>query len=173
MPWITEPADRALLRAAYDRYVAAVKEATALLASDGAMVLLHSYAPREVGVEVDLEIVKSLRTAYQTIEAWPLRPELDVIGKGLDGTSYAPKQVVDALRDALGGLTLADGATYPLHSSTMAWDHVMAHPGRTLCLEVRRDLLADPFEPFAQMTISAAKVERIATPLATALRRWW
>ncbi|MBA2543733.1 MAG: N-formylglutamate amidohydrolase [Deltaproteobacteria bacterium] len=173
MPWITEPADRALLRAALDRYVAAVKEATALLASDGAMVLLHSYAPREVGVEVDLEIVKSLRTAYQTIEAWPLRPELDVIGKGLDGTSYAPKQVVDALRDALGGLTLADGATYPLHSSTMAWDHVMAHPGRSLCLEVRRDLLADPFEPFAQMTISAAKVERIATPLATALRRWW
>jgi len=78
------------------------------------------------------------------------------------------------LKDALRGeLTVADSATYPLHSSTMAWDHVMAHPGRTLCLEVRRDLLADPFEPFAQMKISEAKVERIAVPLATALRRWW
>jgi predicted N-formylglutamate amidohydrolase len=173
MPWITTPEDRAMLRAAYDRYVAAVKEAMALLASDGAIVLLHSYAPRTVDVEVDLEIVKSLRAAYQTVDRWPLRPELDVIGKGLDGTSYAPAAVVTALRDGLGELTLADSATYPLHSSTMAWDHVMAHPGRTLCLEVRRDLLADPFEPFAQMKISAAKVERIAVPLATALRRWW
>ena len=176
MPWITAPEDRAMLRAAYDRYVSAVKDATAQLASDGAMVLLHSYAPREVDVEVDLQIVENLRAAYrpETVEKWPLRPELDVIGKGLDGTSYAPAAIVDALRDALHGeLTVADSATYPLHSSTMAWDHVMAHPGRTLCLEVRRDLLADPFEPFAQMKISDAKVQRIAVPLATALRRWW
>ncbi|MDQ3338760.1 MAG: N-formylglutamate amidohydrolase [Myxococcota bacterium] len=175
MPWITERADRALLRAAYDLYTKAVKAATLQLATDGAMVLLHTYAPRTVDVEVDLQIVESLRAAYQpeTVERWPMRPELDVIGKGLDGTSFAPAAVVDALREALGDLTLADSATYPLHSSTMAWDHVMAHPGRTLCLEVRRDLLADPFEPFAQMTISQAKVERIAVPLATALRRWW
>lgn len=176
MPWITEPADRLLLRAAYDRYVAAVRDAMAQLASDGAIVLLHTYAPRTVDVEVDLQIVRSLHLAYQpeTVERWPLRPELDVIGKGLDGTSYAPAAIVDGLRDALGTeLTVADSATYPLHSSTMAWDHVMAHPGRTLCLEVRRDLLADPFEPFAQMKISDAKVERIAVPLATALRRWW
>ena len=175
MPWITEPADRALLRAAYNVYVKTVKAATMHLTSDGAMVLLHTYAPRTVDVEVDLNIVESLRAAYQpeTVDRWPMRPELDVIGKGLDGTGYAPLAVVDALRDALGDLTVADSATYPLHSSTMAWDHVMAHPGRTLCLEVRRDLLADPFEPFAQMKISDAKVERIAVPLATALRRWW
>jgi predicted N-formylglutamate amidohydrolase len=176
MPWITAPEDRAMLRAAYDRYVAAVGDATAQIATDGAMVLLHSYAPRTVDVEVDLQIVENLRAAYlpEAIERWPMRPELDVIAKGLDGTSHAPAAVVAALRDALGDdLTVADSATYPLHSSTLAWDHVMARPGRTLCLEVRRDLLADPFEPFAQMTISPAKVERIAGPLATALRRWW
>jgi predicted N-formylglutamate amidohydrolase len=175
MPWITAAADRALLRAAYDRYVSAVQEATAELATDGAMVLLHSYAPREVDVEVDLQIVESLRAAYrpEKVETWPLRPELDVIGKGLDGTSFAPVAVVEALRDGLDNLSVADGATYPLHSSTMAWDHVMARPGRALCLEVRRDLLADPFEPFAQMKISEAKVKRIAVPLASALRRWW
>jgi hypothetical protein len=176
MPWITDPEDRAMLRAAYDRYVSAVKEVTAQLASDGAMVLLHSYAPRTVEVEVDLQIVDSLRAAYrpETVESWVLRPELDVISKGLDGTSYAPAAVVGALQDALGNeLTVADSVTYPLHSSTMAWDHVMARPGRTLCLEVRRDLLADPFDPFVQMTISDAKVQRIAVPLAAALRRWW
>ena len=55
----------------------------------------------------------------------------------------------------------------------MAWDHVMAHPGRTLCLEVRRDLLADPFEPFAEMHISPDLVDRLAGPIATALARWW
>lgn len=177
MPWITSADDRALLRTAYDRYVAAVREAIAGLAPDGAILLLHSYAPRTVDVEVDLDIVRSLRAAYrpETEPTWPLRPELDVIGRALDGTDHAPAAVVQALREGLAatGLTLADGQTYPLHPSTLAWDHVTAHPGRALCLEVRRDLLADPFEPFAQMQIAAAKVDRLAVPLAAALRRWW
>jgi predicted N-formylglutamate amidohydrolase len=177
MPWITSPEDRALLRTAYDRYVAAVKDAVAQLAADGAILLLHSYAPRTVDVEVDLKIVESLRAAYrpEVEPTWPLRPELDVIGKALDGTDHAPAAVVQTLRQELAatGLTLADGQTYPLHPSTLAWDHVIAHPGKALCLEVRRDLLADPFEPFAQMRIAASKVDRLAVPLAAALRRWW
>jgi len=177
MPWITSPDDRALLRAAYDRYVAQVREATARLATDGAILMLHSYAPRTVDVEVDLDIVPSLRAAYQpAVEpTWPLRPELDVIGKALDGTDHAPAGVVDALRRGMASehLTVADGATYPLHPSTLAYDHVMARPGRALCLEVRRDLLADPFEPFSQMRISPKNVERLAVPLAASLRRWW
>jgi predicted N-formylglutamate amidohydrolase len=175
MPWITSPEDRELLRAAYDRYVAAVAGAEAALAADGAMLLLHTYAPRTVGVEVDLQIVESLRAAYRPeVEAtWPLRPEIDVIGRALDGTDHAPAGVVAALRRELTGFAVADGATYPLHPSTLAWRRVMAHPGRALCLEVRRDLLADPFEPFAQMLIAAAKVDLLAAPLATALRQWW
>jgi hypothetical protein len=177
MPWIVSPEDRELLRAAYDRYIAAVAGAEAALAPDGAMLLLHTYAPRTVGVEVDLDIVKSLRAAYQpeVVSTWPLRPELDVIGRALDGTDHAPAAVVAALREGLAadGLTVADSATYPLHPSTLAWGRVMAHPGRALCLEVRRDLLADPFEPFAQMRIAAASVDRLAVPLATALRHWW
>lgn len=177
MPWITSPEDRALLRGAYDGYVGAVSAAAASLGATGAMLLLHSYAPRTVGVEVDRDIVKSLRAAYQPeVEpTWPLRPELDVIGKALDGTDHAPRVVVEALRAALAsdGLTVADGSTYPLHPSTLAYDHVVAHPGRALCLEVRRDLLADPFEPFAQMRIAPAKVNRLAVPLAAALRTLW
>jgi len=177
MPWITSPEDRALLRAEYERYVALVKEATSELAADGAMLLLHTYAPRTVDVEVDLDIVTSLRRAYEPeVElTWPLRPEIDVISKALDGTNYAPVAVVDELRRgmAVDGLTVADGTTYPLHPSTLAFDHVMARPGRALCIEVRRDLVADPFEPFAQMRIAPAKVERLAVPLAAALLRWW
>ena len=177
MPWITTAEDRARLRAAHERYVACVREAIASLATDGALLLLHSYAPRTVDVEVDLDIVASLRRAYQPDRAssWPLRPEVDVIGRALDGTSLAPAAVVEALRRELAplGIAPADSATYPLHPGTLAHDHVVARPGRALCIEVRRDLLADPFEPFAEMRIAAAKVDRLAAPMARALRRWW
>jgi predicted N-formylglutamate amidohydrolase len=177
MPWITAAEDRALLRARYDAYVAAVRAAARALGPDGAMLLLHSYAPRTVDVEVDMDIVTSLRRAYQPeVEpTWPLRPELDVIARDLDGVSHAPAAVVDALRAGLDvhGITVADSATYPLHPSTMAWEHVTRLPGRVLCIEVRRDLLADPFEPFREMRIGPDKVARLAAPLAAALGSWW
>ncbi len=174
MPWITTDADRALLRAAYDAYQQAVRDA---IAPGAAILMLHTYAPRTVDVEVDADIVKNLRHAYapEVEPTWPLRPEIDVISRALDGTSHAPAEVVETLRAALvaDGITVADGATYPLHPSTVAWDHVMARPGRALCVEVRRDLLADPFDPFAQMAIGAAKVSRLTGPFVSALRRWW
>ena len=89
--------------------------------------------------------------------------------------SHAPATVVAALRASLAesGIPVAASATYPLHPSTLAWDHVMARPGRAVCIEVRRDLLADPFEPFAQMTIGPAKVARLVGAFTSALRRWW
>jgi hypothetical protein len=177
MPWITAPADRALLRARYDAYVAAVQGAAALLGDGGAMLLLHTYAPRSVDVEVGLDIVEQLHRAWtpEVALTWPLRPEVDVIGRGVDGTAYAPAAVVDALRDGLAalGVAAADSATYPLHPSTLAWEHATRRPGRALCLEVRRDLLADPFEPFAEMRIGPEKVARLAAPIAAALQRWW
>jgi hypothetical protein len=176
-PWITAPEDRALLRERYDAYVAAVRGAIAALAPGGALLLLHTYAPRSVDVEVDLDIVEKMHRAWHpdVAETWPLRPEVDVIGRGVDGTSHAPQAVVAALREALAarGLTAADSATYPLHPSTLAWEHQARLPGRALCVEVRRDLLADPFEPFAEMRIGADQVERLAEPLAAALRAWW
>jgi hypothetical protein len=178
MPWITTDADRELLRGLYDRYVAAVRGAIARLAADGALLMLHTYAPRTVDVEVDHDIGPNLRRAYlPDVEAtWPMRPAIDVISRALDGTSFAPAGVVEALRAELAAVGIddvADSATYPLHPSTLAWDHVQARPGRALCVEVRRDLLADPFTPFAQMTIGAAKVDRLVGPFVNALRRWW
>jgi hypothetical protein len=176
MPWVTCAADIALLRARHASYVAIVTAATNALAANAGVLLLHSYAPRSVAVEVDLDIVSNLRQAYQPgIEAsWPLRPEFDVIARDLEGRSHAPVAVVDALRRNLGACawTVGDSVTYPLHPSTLAWDHVVQHPGRALCLEVRRDLLADPFDPFVRMHISPSKVKRIAEPLAAALAAW-
>ncbi len=177
MPWITSPEDRALLRGLYDRYVALTRTAISGLSPRGAILALHTYAPREVAVEVDADIVTNLRAAYApaTFPTWPLRPELDVISRGTDGTDHAPAEVVATLRAGLAAtdLTLANSETYPLHPSTLAWDHVVAHPGRAICIEVRRDLLADPFEPFAQMAIGAAKVDRLVPAFVGALRRWF
>ncbi len=177
MPWITHPDDRALLLARYTAYVGAVRAVVEEAMPGGALVMLHTYAPRSVDVEVDADIVTNLRRAYEpAVEpTWPLRPEVDVIGRGLDGTSYAPGPVVEVLRAAMAarGLTVADGETYPMHPSTLAWDHATRWPGRTLCVEVRRDLVADPFEPFAQMRISAARVAGLADALATAAGVWW
>jgi hypothetical protein len=176
-PWITAPEDRALLRERYDAYTAVVRDAIELLPPDGAMLLLHTYAPRSVDVEVGLDIVEKLHHAWRPDVAptWPLRPEVDVIGRGVDGASHAPERVVAALREALAarGIAIADSATYPLHPSTLAWEHASRLPGRALCVEVRRDLLADPFEPFAEMRISADRVSQLADPFAAALRAFW
>jgi hypothetical protein len=177
MPWIVTPEDRALLVARYDGWVAASRTASEALASDGAVLMLHSYAPRTVDVEVDAKIVESLHRAYRPeIEpTFPLRPEIDVIGRGTDGKSFAPPQVMESLAKEMAsiGITVADSATYPLHPSTLAWDHVVRRPGRAICIEVRRDLLADPFEPFAQMKIGEAKVARLCAPLSTAICQFW
>lgn len=177
MPWIVDPDDIALLRDRYDRYVAATRAAFEALPADGAVLLLHSYAPRTVGVEVDLNIVASLHAAYApgVVETWPLRPELDVIALGPDGTVHAPPAVVMALRDELGaaGMALGDSHAYSLHPSTMGYEHVTRRPGRGLCLEVRRDLFVERFEPFVEAAISPAKVTALADPIARALLRWW
>ncbi len=177
MPWITTPEDRALLRALYDQYVSAVRAASDALAPDAAVLLPHSYAPRSVDVDVDAHIVANLRRAYEpAVEpTWPLRPMVDVICRDADGVSHAPAGVLAALRANLAALDVpvAESETYPMHPSTLAWDHVQRRPGRALCVEVRRDLLADPFDPFAEMRIGDAKVARLADPVARALLAWW
>jgi hypothetical protein len=177
MPWITDGEDRLMLRASHDAYVGAVRAAVDGLAPGGAMVMLHSYAPREVAVEVDADIVANLRRAYapDVEPTWPLRPAVDVIARDPDGKSHAPAAVVAALTEALAplGIAVADGVSYPLHPSTLAHGNVMRLPGRALCVEVRRDLLADPFDPFVEMRIGEAKVARLAGPFAAAIGRWW
>jgi len=60
--------------------------------------------------------------------------------------------------------------SYALHPSTLAHAFASKSPGRTLCLEVRRDLLVEEFTPFAEMRADPQKLERIALTLARALR---
>ena len=61
--------------------------------------------------------------------------------------------------------------TYRLFQATMGFWHSRRHPDRVLCVELRRDLLAEDFRPFEAMTISPEKAESFAAPLARALAR--
>lgn len=165
-PWITDAGDLRLLRGLHAAYVA---EATRLVdAVEGRALLLHTYAPRSVDVEVDLDIVASMRRAWspEVASTWPLRPEVDVIGRTTDGTPTVDPAVFARLVTTFGaiGLQVADSRTYPLHPSTQAWAHVARWPGRPLCVEIRRDLVCH-WDPFVQMQVDAAAVGRVAGAL--------
>lgn len=173
-PWIKDPDDLALLRRLYGQYAqasAAVIDATC--GAGGRALFLHTYAPRSVDVEVNDDIVASLHRAYlpEIEPTWPLRAEVDIIGRGLDGTLHVDAGLLAALVEGYArlGVAVADGQTYPMHPSTLAYHHTVRHPGRTVCVEIRRDLLADPFTPFAEMRISDEQARRLAGPLADAL----
>lgn len=169
-PWVTHPDDHALLLERYDAYQrvarAVIDEACG---AGGRALLLHTYAPRTVDVEVGPDIVPQLRAAYAEPERWPLRPEIDVIHRMADGTATHGPAGLRALADALDGhYGHAEGQTYPLHPVTTAYAHVARHPGRVVCVEVRRDLLTEAFTPFRQVQIDPARVDAVAAPLA----RW-
>jgi len=172
--WITDPADRRLL---LDRYRAYRELATAAFAevcgNGGRALMVHSYAPRSVDVPVDERIVEHLHEAYAPgrVESWPLRPEVDLIARDPDGGLLADAHLLERVQQTFtaAGFGTAVSATYPLHPSTLAHSFARKYPDRTLCLELRRDLLVTQFTPFASMAVDPARVERIARPIADAL----
>jgi predicted N-formylglutamate amidohydrolase len=171
-PWITDPDDDRMLRDLHAKYTALVDEAIAgTMAADGTALLLHTYGPRTVDVDVGLDIGARMRAAYERPEQWPLRPEIDVIARTTEGELLADAGVVDSIIEAGRsiGLEVEVSATYPIHPTSHAWRHSLAWPGRVVCVEVRRDLVADPFEPFEEMRIDPAAVSRIGGAFAKAL----
>jgi predicted N-formylglutamate amidohydrolase len=169
-PYIEDEADLALLSDLHRAYQSAAAAAVHEVASaGGALLLLHTYAPISVDVSVSPKIAQDMRWAWSDAvrPRWPLRPELEIIGRTVEGEDWSPPAAVAALRAAAAqaGFGVGDGRTYPLHPVTTGYHHMLRFPGRALCLEVRRDLLADPFEPFSEMTVDAARIERVVGPL--------
>ena len=79
MPWVRSPADHLLLRSRYDRYMETVRAATSVLRPGAATLLLHTYAPRSVGVEVELCALSRpfvVRRRHLVILRAPRRPLL-------------------------------------------------------------------------------------------------
>ena len=143
--YITEDSDRQLL---LERYKAYLDTATQLMETvcgrGGLALILHSYAPRSVGIaSVGADIVQQLHWAYQPVvfEDWPLRPVVDFIVKDPTGVVVTDQHWLDALSQALCAQGLpqpASGETYPLHPVTTAHRFVMGYAPKVLCIEVRR-----------------------------------
>lgn len=168
-PYITHPDDVALLTGLHAQYHAALDQLVAATCGGGGIALmLHTYAPRSVDVQVDSDIVKQLRWAYQDESRWPLRPEIDVICRTVEGELKIPEERLHDLqaRYKALGILVADGKTYPLHPSTQAARHAQVRPNQCYCIEFRRDLLCAPWVPFEEQEIGWHKADFLAGPLA-------
>ena len=176
MPWMTHGPDRELVLDRYARYRQLVSEWTEqVLDRGGVAIQVHSYAPRDVDVPVDLQIVATLHAAYRpdALSRWPLRPEVDLIVVAPDGRRLAAPRLAQELRAGYvaAGIGVAEGLAYRLHPQTVAGHVAARYPGRTLCYEMRRDLLVDEFIPFQPMRVAPEKIERHAAILAGAIDR--
>lgn len=155
MPWVTRPADRALLVQRHRAYLACVDAALAEAAGDGAMLQLHTYAPREVAVDVGpgIDPVAALREAWRDEARWPLRAEVDfIVGRPAEALRLR------ASRSAQG----RGGAPLGVLSAAL----------RAAGVEVRRDLLAD-WQPFVDTRVDSKRCARLARPFAEGLVRGW
>jgi hypothetical protein len=172
--YVQDPADLALLLSRYGAYRQLASDAFAAVCGGGGVgVMLHSYAPRSVDVPVDERIVERLRAAYQPdVEpTWPLRVEVDFMTTTPDGVCLASAPLVATMRAVLADASVPsdENGNYPLHPSTLAHTFAARHPGQTVLIELRRDLLVQRFTPFAEMVGDDVKVARLAGLLARGL----
>lgn len=175
--YVTADADRTLLarlHAAYgaeaDRLHAQVRQA------GGTALLLHTYAPRSVEVEVDADVVEALRRAYSedVYGSWALRPDFEAITETPAGERLAPAGLVRDLLAAYerAGFTAAENATYRLHRGTTAYRHSIRYPGGVVCVELNRQRLGDPWRPFEESRCGDGKIEAMTAPLVATLLAW-
>jgi N-formylglutamate amidohydrolase len=175
--YVRDPEDVATLRSLHATYQEVAERAYDEVCGRGGLALmLHSYAPRSVDVgAVDERIVPALRAAYEpgTYERWPERPEVEIIDRAPDGTCLSDAALVTAVEAAYAalGIVVARNQTYRLDPSTTGHRHAVRHKRRVLCVELNRARLADPFDPFVEMRVPAARAEALVAPLAHALAR--
>lgn len=173
-PYVEDPADRKRLTALHHRWSARVEQdAEAICGSGGTMLMVHTYAPRSVGVSVDADIVRNLHAAYQpdVVHTWPLRPEIDLIVRDPDGRVVIAQDRVDAFVAAFAraGWKAEVSGTYALHPITPPYHFAMRYPDRTLCLEARRDLFVESWRPFEEMQPDPSRVGALAAAVVDAL----
>ncbi len=174
MPWVQHVEDRRFLLSRYSAYRRTAEAGFAAVCGNGGIgLMVHTYAPRSVDVAVDERIVASLRAAYapDKMPVWPLRPQVDLITHDPDGRELAGADLAQAAERhfASAGFEVVRNGAYNLHPVTLAHTFAAGFPGRTLCLEIRRDLLVPEFVPFVELHVDPAKVAAAAAPLAGAV----
>lgn len=173
--FVENPRDRETLSEWHSRYVDAASRLYDLACSSGGLALaLHTYAPRSIAVDIDHEGIAGLRRAYeaQRYEQWPLRPEVDLLTATPEGDYLAHPGLATSVRAELGslGYQIGENASYALHPATWGARFATRYRGRTLALEVRRDLLGEPWQPFSPSTVAEAAIARTGQALARAVR---
>lgn len=175
-PYVRDPADQALLAGLHRRYVEAADLWVDRVCGGGGIALsLHTYAPRSVPIaRITDTIVEDLHRVYapEVADTWPPRPQVDLISTDAEGRRVLADRLVEPCLHGFAalGLDVAEGGTYHLHPATQAARFAQRHPGRTLCLELRRDLLVRQWTPFAEMQIDPDAAARLAGPLLVAVR---
>ncbi len=173
-PYITQAADQQLLVALHQRYTQTVEALYEQVCGHGGLaVLAHSYAPRSVGIErVDEHIVDNLHRFYQpgVIETQPLRHEVDLLTETPDGTALSCPGLAQGVQNGLVelGYEVVRNGTYRLVPQSMGAVWAARYPGQTLCMEVRRDRLCNPWLPFEPQSIDGEATRRIGEVVARA-----
>ncbi len=173
--YIREKQDAERLYLLYARYQSVAEAAYELVCGSGGLALIpHTYAPKTVSVEShDEGIGSALRKAYEPeqYEKWHRRPAVDILSEGPDGVKLAPPCLAEAIKSnyARIGIRATENVSYQLHPATMGYRRSERYPAQVLCLEIARDLLAEPFAPFEEMRIGERKVETMSAPVAAAL----
>jgi hypothetical protein len=138
-----------------------------ICANGGFGIMLHSYAPKSVGIsQVGHDIVEKLHWAYREdmYKTWPTRPEIDIIGRTKEGDWLCNEGRALSLQNAFEkrGFQVELSKTYPMHPSTTAFRHASSYPDQTLCLEIRRDILMKEFIPFRVLEVDQVMISNIA-----------
>ena len=97
-----------------------------------------------------------------------MRPEVDLIHTDGEGTLRADPAWVAATTAAFGaaGFEVAQSASYKLHPAAFAGAIAWRAPTQALTIELRRDLLASPWDPFVEMRIAPEKAQAAAQAIA-------
>jgi hypothetical protein len=172
--YIRDPADVETLTALYSAYQAVAARAYDHVCGNGGLAIqLHTYAPRTVEIGgVGDDVVRQLREAYEPdrYATWPRRPDVDLITETAGGERLAAEPLVESVKQQYRriGIGAEENTTYRLQPSTLGLYHAARLPGRTLCMEINRARLADPFVPFAPVRLGRRKVRRMALPIVSA-----
>ena len=175
-PFIPEE-DLPGIRQAHRHYNLTAARAYDLVCGSGGHAFnLHTYAPISVNIVEGEHIVDTLQRAYlpENVGSFPRRPAVELITAPPEAPSLAPAELVTLLKRSYAeiGIEAVENDPFPLHPLTSCHDHAQRHPGKILIMEISRDLLAEPFDPFIEMFIDPARVERMTRPIAAAWYRF-
>jgi hypothetical protein len=177
-PYVVDEHDLTLLHKAYDSYQNYAKGLYAKICGthQGLALMLHTYAPRTVPITaIDQDIVGQLHAFYDTekIQDCKLRSAVDMIYKTPSGEELSNRDWIQEMAKEFieGGLEVANGNSYLLHPVTMAYHYAKMYPQQTLCLEIRRDLVVEKWEPFSEMKISEEKAKYFSSCVVRSLEK--